>query len=247
VRFLPKRRAVSPAEPGGAISVLVQPDPEVVKTVTDAYYTRSVAAADAERSRAQQGYTIGSAISAALVAAGVFAHLDTRPVAVQVLGLLALILWLGAALLYIWTVSVPINVKPPKDGWPDAGAFVTGVKEMVDTEVTDLRTRQHLAVLATCIAVVLTVATLAFATAEPGGAQPEKARVTLTPTASAALTGRCPTTGNEIDGVVDPDHLGNDVVDIAIPAGECGRDATTLDLPKSEIVVVQKIVRFPSF
>jgi hypothetical protein len=78
--------------------------------VVAAYYPRALAAPDSARSRAQAGYTIASAIAAALVAAGVLGGIDRQPGIVRYFGLGTLILWMMAAWLYMSAVSVPVTV-----------------------------------------------------------------------------------------------------------------------------------------
>jgi hypothetical protein len=222
-------------------------DPEVLKTIIDSYYSRGVEAADRARERAERGYTIASAIAAALVAAGVFAHLSERPTAVQVLGLTALGAWLVAAVLFIFAVAVPVSSPSETDpGWDTEAQFVEGVRKEVAGEVNTLRLRQMFAVVATVVAMLLTVAAFAWATADPGGASPEKARVVVTAKADAALTKLCPGV-QDLYGTLDPDDLDESVISVEAPPGECGPEATSVQTQTANIVAVEKVKRFPRF
>jgi hypothetical protein len=99
----------------------------IPKGVRDAvvatYYPRSIAVADAVRSRAQSAYTISSAIGTVLLAAGVLSGIATKPLIVQILGLASLASWFLSALLFMRAVAepVPLNVGPEQ---PTAEAFV---------------------------------------------------------------------------------------------------------------------------
>jgi hypothetical protein len=223
-----------------------QVDPEIVKTVIDSYYTRGVEAADRARDRSERGYTIASAIAAALVAAGVFADLRDRPQLVQVLGLVALGLWLLTALLFIWAVAVPVE-QQPDPGWNSDAAFVVGVGAAVGREVESLRKRQYAAIGSTILAMLATVAALALATVQPGGASAEKARLLLTPKADAAAAALCNQPQEAVYATVDPDQLDDPIVTLSMPAGECGADPTTIRVAKESVVAEQTVARFPNF
>jgi hypothetical protein len=230
--------------------VVATPDPDaaVVKAVIDAYYPRGVAAADRARDRAERGYTIASAIAAALVAAGAFAKLGDKPPGVQALGLGALGMWLLTALLYIWVVAVPTRAGTDPDS-TTAGEFVKNVAASVSAELAILRRRQSFAVVATIVAAVLTVLALTLATTESGNRPPEAARLQLTPKADAGLRALCGPQVGELYGTVDPDKLGDEVVAVKLPPGECGIASTTVELPKGSILAEQKIASggFPGF
>src|SRR5262245_38789422 len=77
-------------------------DPKALETITTEFYTQILSASKDARARAQNAYTIASATAAALVAAGLFAHIRDYPDIVQFLGVAALAIWLLAAGVYLW-------------------------------------------------------------------------------------------------------------------------------------------------
>src|SRR6476620_3952112 len=81
----------------------------VVSAIIDAYYPLVVSLPEKARSRAQAAYGVASAIAAALVALGIFGKVGERPLAVQVLGLIALCAWLVTALLFMRAVSQSVE------------------------------------------------------------------------------------------------------------------------------------------
>jgi hypothetical protein len=223
------------------------PAADVVKAVVDAYYPRGVAAADRARDRAQSGYTIASAIAAALVAAGAFAKLGDKPAGVQAVGLAALAAWLLAALLFIWVIAVPTRAGTDP-GAKTAGEFLHNVSTRVNAELSVIRRRQSAAVATTTLAIVLTLLALALATTQNGDRPPERAHLALTPQADAALRTLCGPQVGELYGTVDPDKLGDAAVPVELPAGECGTQAATVELPKGSILAEQRLTdQFPGF
>jgi hypothetical protein len=219
-------------------------DPAVLKPFIDAYYTRGLAATDRARDRAEKGYTIASAIAAALVAAGVFTDLPNSDTSVKVLGLTGLFLWLVAAMLFIWVVSVPVRA-PKEQDWTTADDFVGGVIADIRYELSALRKRLFGALIATLLATIVTIAAFAVATALPTGSDPEKARIALTAKEDTALADLCTAPVGAILGTVDPDNLDEEFVEIKVPAGACNATETTIRVPKSAILGEQKLTRFP--
>ncbi|HEX6679798.1 MAG TPA: hypothetical protein VF063_04050 [Gaiellaceae bacterium] len=219
---------------------------EVLKAVVDAYYARGVTAADRARDRAEKGYTISSAVAAALVAAGAFTKLDERPELVQALGLVSLSLWLLAALLYIWTVAVPLKFEKDPD-WHSGLDFVKGVSQSVWAELLALKPRIVAALVVTVAAIAFTAATLVAATVDSGGAAPERARVALTPKTDGALRTLCTVPVADLYAIVDPDNLDDDVVQLKAPAGACRATETDLTVPGTAILAVEEVEEFPGF
>jgi hypothetical protein len=221
-------------------------DPVVVKAVAEAYYSRGLAVNDRVREGAQRGYTIASAIAAALVAAGVFAHLSDRPIPVQAFGLVGLLFWLAAAVAFIWVVGMPVSTKRDK-GWDTDAKFVDGVAESTERDLKKLHRRLIVALAATVVATALTIGSLAWATADPGGAKPERAIIALSPKGDAALKSVCSGPIGTIEGTIDPDDLSNDSVPVTLPPGECQKGSIEVRLPKATISVVERIKKFKKY
>jgi hypothetical protein len=135
--------------------------PAVRDAIVTAYYPRALSSPDSARSRAQAGYTIASAIAAALVAAGVLGDIESQRTVVQALGLSAIILWMTTAWFYMLAVSVPVRVVEGLRLTEDA--FVDTTLRNAKAERNEVDLRQRRARLASFGAVLLTV--VAFATA----------------------------------------------------------------------------------
>ena len=221
---------------------------EVATAIITSYYSRGVAAADRARDRADKGYTIASAIAASLVAAGVFTHLDKRQGWVQATGLTALGLWLLAALLFIYAVSLPVSQKDDDDPpWTDEVEFADGVAEQVDAEVKTLRQRLLAAVAVTVCATAVTLVALSLGTALAAPSTTERERIVLTPKGDADLAKLCKNSVADVWGILDPGTLKDPVVSLALPAKECNAGKTTVHLPKADIAATEKVSVFPKF
>jgi hypothetical protein len=133
--------------------------------VVSAYYPRALASPDSARSRAQAGYTIASAIAAALVAAGVLSEIDSQPGVIQILGLGALTLWMATAWLYMSAVSVPVRVIEGLQLTEDE--FVGTALSNAKIERDEVDRRQRRARWVSFAAVLLTLATFVAAVRFP--------------------------------------------------------------------------------
>jgi hypothetical protein len=131
---------------------------DVREAVVAAYYPAAVAAADAARDRAQRAYGISSAIAASLVAFGAFSDFESRPLLVQIFGIVAITAWLAAALLFMFTIGSAPSATTTTYKTPDA--FVHAALERARTERDLVNRRQSYARKATVAAVVLTLLTL---------------------------------------------------------------------------------------
>jgi hypothetical protein len=137
-------------------------DDSVVQEVVKDYYAAAVSSADAARTRAQNGYTIASAIAAAIVAAGVFGGIDDARTLVKIIGVLALLAWLTVAGLFMYAVAG--NVRGLETGeQSDASSFVRVVIGNVREVRGAINARSQAAQIATVFAIILTVAGIAIA------------------------------------------------------------------------------------
>jgi hypothetical protein len=223
-----------------------EPRPDVVKAVVERYYTRGLDAVDRTRQRAERGYTIASAIAAALVAAGLLTHLEERPDLVKILALVGFGLWLIAALVFMWAVAIDVKFKEPK-GYDSWDAFVTGIAEQVRKEIGIINRRLLSAVLVTAVATVVTIAAVSYGVADTGGAAAAPARVELTAQGDRALTKVCGRKVGFVYASVKPDTLDDPIVELKLPAGECSPRATVAHVPKEEVAATYEVHEFPTF
>ena len=132
--------------------------PSPARSVTDAYWPRALAAADAARARAQSGFTIASAIATGLIAAGLFTDVGDRAHKARYVGGAALGLWLAAMLLFLFAVAAPTG--EPAEPQHSVEAFATRLVASVEGERRGIEWRLRLAVAVTSAAVLATAATV---------------------------------------------------------------------------------------
>lgn len=189
--------------------------PAVAKAVVDAYYPEALQEAENARSRAQSGYTIAGAVAAAIVAAGVFGDLAEEREWVQGLGIVALALWLLAALFYISAVAGRVDL--PEGGVAaDSNAFVTAALDRVKEERQKIDARLTRAFSATCVAVLVTVVALTGVLATAAPVTPMTGQLLLTNAGMATVAEVCGTPERKVAARMDPDSLGAGVSKVTL-------------------------------
>jgi hypothetical protein len=184
---------------------------EVREAVVAAYYPAAVAAADAARDRAQRAYGISSAIAGSLVAFGAFSDFESRPLAVQILGIAATSAWLLAALLFMFTIGAARTTTATTYDTPDA--FVRGALDRARTERDSVNRSQSYARMATVAAVVLTLLTLVVLVADPPSPASEvPGTASLTAAGLAEVRLSCSTASSSVAVALVPSALGSHYV-----------------------------------
>jgi len=188
-------------------------------------------------------------VAAALVAAGLLAHVSQRPTLVQVLVLSAVGVWLVAVMLFLWAVAVDVSAPDPnglsEPGWTTGCDFLRSVSRDVRAELDAPHTRLRSALTATVIALELTISALVGGTVDPNQASREKAHIAVSAQAASALGRLCGSKISDVYATIDPADLSTAVVSLELPAGECGDTATTIREPRTAIGVERRIKRFP--
>jgi hypothetical protein len=226
-----------PASVDPAFKALVE---RSFETVVESYYTRGVEAADRERTRTQAGYTITSAIAAGLVAAGVFTDFETKPDVVKALGLAALFLWVGSAMLFAWAVAAPTAdlEKPPGGSYTSASDFMLAVSRQAEMNRNAIRKRARSAFASTILAIALTFIAFSIGVTDRESPALEPARIALTKQGVRALTVVCGARPRILSGHIDRESLGSKVVSIKFDPGICGNSSTEVELPQRALRAV---------
>jgi hypothetical protein len=210
--------------------------PAAVSEIVKAYYPDTIKAADAARTRAQNGYTIAAAVAAAIVAAGVFGDLTKETELVQALGFISLVLWLGAALLFLFAVAGRTPAQAEASA-ANANAFVEAVFNRARAERERIELRLSWALRVTMVAVVFTIVTLVLAFLTAASSETKHGTVALTKVGVQTVRDLCHATPATINGSLDPATLSDAVTKVKVDAGSCGtaRRAVTLQLNKGTI------------
>jgi hypothetical protein len=203
--------------------------------VVDAYYARIMTSSDAARARAQAAYGIASAIAAAVVAAGLFAGVDARPLGVQAVVVAALIAWLGAAFLFLHSVSSPFHI----DRQPQSGddAFVLAVLDAIRNERTRIDSWQRRAQVVSAIAAVLTVVAFVAALRASGDGS-RLATIAVTRAAANELARACGSRPSLLIGKVADANLSGEFINVMLEPGACGPSEVEVAVRRADVIAI---------
>jgi len=206
-----------------------------VEAIVHAYYARATASPDTARGRAQAAYGIATAVAGGLVAAAVISRLPSVPDSVQLLGVVAVALWLAATSLYLYAVAVPVQLPSSTSQPRGSTEFVDAVIERAVTERKTVDTRQTRANVASAVAMVATLATFALAMFLP--AETFSASVSVSPTSGLTSTA-CLRQPHVIKGDVVASSVQSNLVEIR-RATVCGDTIETLYVDRQRIIEVR--------
>ena len=139
-------------------------DTTAYNSVADAFYRKEIGAPAAARVNSQNAYTIAAAAAAALVAAGAFGNLETKPLSVQIVGAAALFAWLLTAGLFMYAVAAPSQRMDSGKTTVDSElAFMKEALKKANAETDGINERQAIARFAAAGASVLTIIAICLA------------------------------------------------------------------------------------
>jgi hypothetical protein len=213
---------------------------EVVSEVNRAYYGRLVEAPDRARTRALNGFTVVSAIAAALVAAGLAKGIDGAPGAVQAFGFVSLALWLLAGGAFLAAVADPRLKRKPTGSATNANDAAWDRIEEARREIRSIRVASGAAQVLSAIALVVTIAMVGLALLENGAS--EWATVTLDRRGATRVAAACHrgsgNAGPTYRVKLDPGSLGDSFPALRFPAGDCRGEEATVYVPAATIWLV---------
>lgn len=209
---------------------------KVVQAVINAFYPAVLGSADAARTRAQNGYTIASAVAAAIVAAGVFGDFASAVLAVKILGVVALVLWLAAAAAYIYAVSGRV---PSAEGIAiGADQFTLDVVQKAREAREKVEGRSSVAQALTFAAVIATAGALGTAAFFPHKSTTVTAHVLLSRSGVADVSRLCSTRSDIIEAKVEPEAIGKPAVALTPVPTACGSHEPTLHLLGKDVLAI---------
>ena len=212
-------------------------DDRVVKEVIENYYATAVEAGDSARTRAQSGYTIASAIAAAIVAAGALGGINDARAEVKVLGVMALVAWLAAAAFFMRAVAGKVK-NLIVDPQPDANSFVHAVLANVRTERGAVNSRSAIAQVIAIIAICLTTIAVVLALFRPPSSPSVDGTIALSPSGFKQVKALCgPGMPTPIHGLLNPSDLQGKFTKIELADGTCA-GISAVRLPSASIVAV---------
>ena len=206
-----------------------------VDAIVQAYYARATGSPDTARGRAQAAYGIASALAGGLVAAAVISRFSSAQDVVQVLGMVAIALWLAATSLYLYAVAVPVQLRSSTSEAQGSTEFVKAVVERAVTERESVDRRQKRANVLSALAMGATFVTFALGIFLPS--RSFYATVTLSPTSGPTGT-TCLGKRQVVIGEVVTASLQLNLVEIH-GAKVCGETVETLYVGRQRIVEIR--------
>jgi hypothetical protein len=210
----------------------IQPQEEVAR----AYYASVLGAGDAARTRAQVSFTVASAIATALIAGGAFAKIGERPVALQIVALIALALWMVTAYCLFRAVGQP--VAPDGRSGMTQSQFFDAVMDNAARDRDAVQSRQQLAHRTAAAAFLATfIALLGFLVdSRDSSFHGDPATISLSSDGHRRAAAVCPGLKNPLAASIDTDSLEKRSVELRIR--DCGGRAASLVLPARDVRVV---------
>jgi hypothetical protein len=210
--------------------------PEVQEPLLTAYYSELVKSPITARETAQRAFAVVTAISAALVAAGALVKLPERSDWVVAFGLITLVGWLIASLLFMQAMGSRAFQKSPsatsKDDWARLA-----INEIVKSRNTLYRWLVA-ARVATLVSTILTVIVLIAAIQEVRDARTEHVTIRLTTRGARQLAPVCPRATGGIEGNVNPGALKDRFITLAADSGQCGATTTNVRIRSAKVISV---------
>jgi len=210
--------------------------PDAVKAIVDAYYPNALATGDRLRTRALNGFTVASAVAAALVAAGLVTGLGRLGGPLEAAGVLAVVLWLAAAAAYLWAVTGRVAADKRPAAQSDA-ELANRRLDRANREVDALAPRIQRGFFLTLCGLTVTIVAIVIAAFAPPDPR-QWATVTLTTDGAQELGRVCGKRRSTVRARVDPDRLGRNLIAFRIVAKDCGGRRLDVYLKHSFITTI---------
>ncbi|WP_141765432.1 hypothetical protein [Streptomyces malaysiensis] len=209
----------------------------VLGPASEAYYSERVRSGSGARVRAQAAQSTVTLFASGIVAALTFTQLDDRPVITRWAGVMAVALWLLAAVLYLRAVAQPVPVLTGPSHARDRLDLINAVLKRADDEASQVDRRQQHANWVVMGALVVSVITVGLAAIV--GPEKELVSGTVLVSPSYAQTTRtlCALDREQITGRIDRSSLGTPFVRVTVSSKECGSGTgeTELVVPKASV------------
>ncbi|MFI6637523.1 hypothetical protein ACIBI7_52310 [Nonomuraea fuscirosea] len=212
---------------------------KVVDAISGAYYSERVRSGSSARTRAQTAQSTITLFAGGLVAALTFTALAGHPLVTRAAGVVAVVLWLGAAMMYVWAISLPVHQLVKIREATDVDDFVAKVLQRADIETEEIDKRQKWATR--MAAAALAISALAFGLAVLLGPEEKTVPgvVILEQKDLVSVAGACRfSPQNAIEGRVKEATLTAAFVEIAVKRDTCAHGVTILRIPRASIKAI---------
>ncbi len=217
-------------------------DSSVIDEVNKAYYSRLIDAPDKARARALNGFTVASAIVAALVAAGLAKGLGDASALLRAVGCGALVLWLLAGASYVAAVAGWQMRKWSPQSANDANDAAWNRIEETKRDLASIRLATGIAQAFSILALAMTLALIGIAVLQNGSSR--RVAVTLTAKGAREVATACgwarrsspPSTTFRVR--LDAGSLGDRFTALRFDAGACREQAAEVLVGTGDIRLV---------
>lgn len=194
----------------------------VLGPASEAYYAERVRSGSGARLRAQAAQSTVTLFAGGLVAALTFTQLDNRPEITRWAGVVAVGLWLLAAVLYLRAVAQPVSALAGPSHARDRLDLLNAVLKRADDEAAQIDRRQRHANWVVTAALIASLGTVVLATALGPEEKRLSGSVLLSPSYAKSARTLCGLTGDRIAGRIDKASLSAAFVRITVSARNCG-------------------------
>ncbi|MEU3711303.1 hypothetical protein [Streptomyces catenulae] len=210
----------------------------VLGPASEAYYAERVRSGSGARARAQAAQSTVTLFAGGIVATLTFTQLTDRPLGTQLAGVVAVALWLFAAVLYVRAVAQPTGPLAGPGRARTRLDLLEAVLKKADEEAAQVDRRQKYANRVAMGALGVSVLTVGLAAV--AGPKEEKApgAVAVSPAYVNSVRTVCAVKGERITGRIDKASLATSFVNLTVAAEECGGrrgKETELVIPKSAV------------
>lgn len=210
----------------------------VLGPASEAYYSERVRSGSGARVRAQAAQSTVTLFASGVVAALTFTQLADRPLITRWAGVVAVALWLFAAVLYLRAVALPVPALAGPSHARDRLDLLNAVLQRADDEANQVDRRQKRANWVVMAALAVSLLTVALAAVLGQEEETAPGTLILSPSYVKTMRSLCGVRGERVDGEIDEKSLGTPFVRLTVDSKECtGRTG------KTELVVPRSAVR----
>ncbi|MFI6788879.1 hypothetical protein ACIBG4_16280 [Nonomuraea sp. NPDC050383] len=212
---------------------------KVVDAVGGAYYSERVRSGSSARTRAQTAQSTITLFAGGLVAALTFTALASHPLVTRAVGVAAVGLWLCAAMMYVWAISLPVHQLVKIREATDVDDFVAKVLQKADIETEEIDERQKWATRMAAGALGLSALTFGLAVLVGPAEKTVPGVVIVEQKDLMSMAGACRfPPHNAIEGTIKEATLTTAFVEIAVKRDTCAPGVTILRIPRASIKTI---------
>ncbi|WP_159325005.1 hypothetical protein [Streptomyces tendae] len=212
----------------------------VLSPASEAYYSERVRSGSGARLRAQAAQSTVTLFAGGVVAALTFTQLADRPLITRWAGLVAVGLWLSAAVLYLWAVALPVTSLAGPSHARDRLDLLNAVLKRADDEAAEVDTRQKRANRVVVGALVVSLLTVGLAALLGPEKETAPGTVVFAPSYAKNTRPMCGKQVEQVQGEIDKKSIGTPFVRVTVDAKVCGfgTGKTELVVPRSAVQVI---------